>query len=75
MTNEAIAEWQKARSLRKDVPGLQRNLGRALLEIKMDAPAAAEVLKEGLAMDPKNSEIAEALQKAQSGSSKLPAAQ
>jgi tetratricopeptide (TPR) repeat protein len=74
MTDEAIAEWQKARALRKDLPGLQRNLGRALLEIKMDAPAAAEVLKEGLTIDPTNLEVAEALQKAQSASSKLPAA-
>jgi len=66
MTDEAIAEWQKARASRKDLPALHRNLGRALLEIKMNVPAAIQVLEEGAKVDPKNAEIAEALQKARS---------
>jgi tetratricopeptide (TPR) repeat protein len=68
MTDEAIAEWQKARAIRKDLPALHRNLGRALLEIKMNVPAAVEVLAEGLRVEPKNDEIAQALQKAKTQS-------
>lgn len=63
--DEAIAEWQKARATRKDLPALHRNLGRALLEIKSDPIGAAEVLKEGLALNPNDVEMAEALRKAQ----------
>jgi tetratricopeptide (TPR) repeat protein len=66
MTNEAINEWQMARAIRKDLPALQRDLGRALLEAKKDNPAAVEVLQEGRIVDPENQEITDALQKAQS---------
>jgi tetratricopeptide (TPR) repeat protein len=65
MTDEAIAEWQGVRAIRKDVPGLQRNLGRALLQVKKDVPGAIEVLREGVALDASNQDLAEALKQAE----------
>jgi len=64
-TDDAIAEWQKARALNKNLPMLQRNLGRALLEVKNDPRSAILVLQEGLLADPTNPEIPAALTKAQ----------
>jgi tetratricopeptide (TPR) repeat protein len=65
-TDDAIAEWQKARALNRNLPMLQRNLGRALLEVKNDPQGAIPILREGLVTDPTNSEIPAALVKAQS---------
>jgi tetratricopeptide (TPR) repeat protein len=62
-TDEAIAEWKKALALKRDLPALHRNLGRALLEIKGDPAAAFPVLREGQRLDPEDREIAEALKK------------
>jgi tetratricopeptide (TPR) repeat protein len=65
-TDDAISEWQKARTLNKNLPMLQRNLGRALLEVKNDPKDAIPILQEGLMTDPTNPEIPAALAKAQS---------
>jgi tetratricopeptide (TPR) repeat protein len=64
-TDDAIAEWQKARALNKNLPMLQRNLGRAFLEVKNDPKDAIPILQEGLVTDPTNPEIPAALAKAQ----------
>jgi tetratricopeptide (TPR) repeat protein len=64
MTDEAISEWQKARALRRDLPSLQRNLGRALLDLKKDAKAALPVLEEGAKREPGNQDLIAALERA-----------
>jgi tetratricopeptide (TPR) repeat protein len=53
----AIDEWRTAQKLNPAIPVLQANLGRALLRIKRDVPAAAEAFRAGLVTDPSNTEI------------------
>jgi tetratricopeptide (TPR) repeat protein len=60
-TPEAISEWRQALALKRDLPALHRNLGRALLEIANDPTAAAPVLMEGSKLEPDNADIARAL--------------
>lgn len=55
--DDAIAEWRSAQKLNPAVPVLQANLGRALLYLKRDVPAAAEAFRAGLSADPANTEI------------------
>jgi tetratricopeptide (TPR) repeat protein len=62
---EAIGEWQKARAVRADFPGLYRNLGYALLTTKNDISGAIEVLNEGLALNPHDAQLAEGLRQAE----------
>jgi len=64
MTDEAISEWQKARAIRVDLPSLQRNLGRALLDIKKDSKSALPVLEEGAKLEPGNQDLIAALERA-----------
>jgi Flp pilus assembly protein TadD len=65
MVDEAIAEWTQARSLRPDIPTLHRNLGRAWLDVKKDASAALPILEEGMKFDPTNTDLQNALARAQ----------
>jgi hypothetical protein len=60
-TDVAIAEWRKALSLKKDIPALHRNLGRALLEVKHDVPQARLVLMEGARLHPEDAELRDLL--------------
>jgi tetratricopeptide (TPR) repeat protein len=53
----AIGEWRTAQKLNPAIPVLQANLGRVLLRIKRDVPAAAEAFRAGLVADPSNTEI------------------
>jgi tetratricopeptide (TPR) repeat protein len=62
--DSAIDEWQKTRSIRRNIPTLHRNLGRAYLDIKKDADMALPILREGLADDPKNSDLQDAYKRA-----------
>jgi len=62
-TDDAIAEWKKALGLKRDLPALHRNLGRALLEIRKDPAAATPVLLEGRRLDPEDLEIADTLKR------------
>jgi tetratricopeptide (TPR) repeat protein len=62
--DDAIAEWQIARAIRKDLPTLHRNLGRALLDLKNDPVSALPVLTEGLTYDPSNPDLQNAYQRA-----------
>ena len=57
-TGPAIDEWTKALALKRDLPALHRNLGRALLEIRNDPAAATPILVEGRKLDPNDREIA-----------------
>ena len=65
MVDEAIAEWARARSLRPDIPTLHRNLGRAWLDLKHDARTALPILEEGMKFDPTNTDLQNALSRAQ----------
>jgi tetratricopeptide (TPR) repeat protein len=56
MTDRAINEWRKARSINPRIPVLHRNLGRALFLLKQDQ-AAIDVFREGLKADPTNVEL------------------
>ena len=67
-TDAAIAEWGKALALKKDIPALYRNLGRALLEVKRDIPAARQVLQEGARLHPEDNELRSVLANANSNS-------
>jgi len=60
-TDEAIAEWRKVLALKRDLPALHRNLGRALLEVSNEPTLAAPVLVEGRRLSPNDREIADAL--------------
>jgi tetratricopeptide (TPR) repeat protein len=62
--DNAIAEWQTARSLNKALPTLQRNLGRAYLDIKEDVNSALPILSEGLTYEPSNSDLQDAYNRA-----------
>jgi tetratricopeptide (TPR) repeat protein len=66
MTDAAIAEWQKARSLDPKIPVLHRNLGRTLLALKRDDAAALDAFKEGIQTDRTNVELYTGLDQAMS---------
>ncbi len=68
MTPQAVAEWQAARAIRKDIPALYRNLGRALLDIEHDVPNALAVLTEGIQVDPNNRDLVDAYNRAKAAS-------
>jgi len=53
----AMREWEAARSIKKDIPVLHRNLGYVLLETRNDPARALEVLKEGAGVDRANLDI------------------
>ena len=57
LIDAAIDEWRTAQKLDPAIPVLHANLGRVLLRIKHDIPAAAEAFRAGLAADPSNTEI------------------
>jgi predicted Zn-dependent protease len=61
--SEAIDEWTKALSLKRDLPALHRNLGLALLEFgdKKAVANAGPILTEARRLNPNDPEIAEDL--------------
>jgi Flp pilus assembly protein TadD len=63
-TDQAIVEWQKARSLRPGLPGLGGALGRTLLDLRPDPTAAVVALQDGLTADPGNHELQRSLERA-----------
>ena len=65
--DRAIAEWRRASALKPGLPALERNLGKALLEVKGDSAAAQAVLLVGVRMDPGDGEIAGLLDRARAG--------
>jgi tetratricopeptide (TPR) repeat protein len=66
LVDEAIAEWQRARSLKPDIATLHRNLGLALLLGKDDPEAARQVFAEGIDRDPRNVEVYDGLDRVMS---------
>jgi Flp pilus assembly protein TadD len=55
--DDAIAEWNRAKNLNPAIPVLDADLGRTLLRIKHDVPAAAEAFRAGLSVDASNTEL------------------
>lgn len=60
----ALNEWQQAYKLNARLPTLHALLGRMLLDVKKDPAAALKVLREGMAIDPRNAEVQDNVQKA-----------
>jgi tetratricopeptide (TPR) repeat protein len=57
LTDEALAEWEKARKLNPQIPTLHASLGRALLHAKDNPEQALAAFQEGLRADPRNVEL------------------
>ena len=57
LTDAAIGEWRTAQQLNPALPVVSADLGRVLLHIKRDVPAAADAFRAGVAADPSNTEI------------------
>lgn len=57
LVDTAIEEWRTAQKIDAAIPVLHANLGRTLLRLKRDVPAAAEAFRAGLVADPSNTEI------------------
>ncbi len=57
LVDEALAEWRAARKLNPAIPVVDANLGRTLLRVRHDVPAAAGAFREGLAVDAANTEL------------------
>ena len=64
VTDQAIAEWRRAASLRPDIPALDASLGRALLEIEHSPANAAAVFQHGFQVDPANPALYTGMDKA-----------
>ncbi|MBI3208641.1 MAG: DUF5107 domain-containing protein [Candidatus Solibacter usitatus] len=64
-TDEAITAWERARTLKPQIPSLHRTLGRAYLEVKSDKTKALTVLQEGLKYEAGNADLQQALARAQ----------
>jgi tetratricopeptide (TPR) repeat protein len=58
-TDEALAEWERARLFEPRLPVLHRNIGFTLLYARGDAAAALRVFEEGMGADPENVELYE----------------
>ncbi len=64
MTDEAIAEWQKARAANARIPELYRDLSKVLIELKKDAAGGLLALNAGLKLDSDNPELRAARERA-----------
>ncbi|MGH9515565.1 MAG: DUF5107 domain-containing protein [Terriglobales bacterium] len=54
ITDQALAEWERARKLNPKIPVLDASLGLALLHMKNDPEKALEVFREGIHNDRQN---------------------
>jgi tetratricopeptide (TPR) repeat protein len=57
MADQAMGEWESARSVNRNIPVLHRNLGMTLLLVKKSPEQALNVLREGMDIDRRNIEI------------------
>lgn len=62
--DNAIAEWRTTRSLNENLPTLDRDLGRAYLDIKDDPQTALPILVSGRSVEPSNSDLQDAYNRA-----------
>jgi tetratricopeptide (TPR) repeat protein len=66
--DNAIAEWEAARALNEKLPALDRNLGRAYLDLKADPAKALKILSAGRTREASNSDLQDAHSRASSAS-------
>lgn len=66
MTDDALAQWQSARSEARQIPVLHADIGRALLFIKHDFKGALEAFREGLPIDARNVALYQGMDQAMS---------
>ena len=64
IADRAAAEWEKARRLKPEIPGLHRNLGLTLLHALGQTEGARAVFAEGIRADPDNAEVYQGLDQA-----------
>jgi tetratricopeptide (TPR) repeat protein len=64
--DNAIAEWEAARALNENLPALDRNLGRAYLDLKADPAKALKILSAGRNRELSNSDLQDAYSRASS---------
>ncbi len=57
MADEALAEWEQARTFNSQIPVLHASLGRALLHAKGNPEQALTAFQEGIRSDPQNVEL------------------
>ncbi len=57
MTEEALAEWEQARTFNSQIPVLHASLGRALLHARGNPEQALTAFQEGIRSDPQNVEL------------------
>ncbi|MDE3165393.1 MAG: DUF5107 domain-containing protein, partial [Acidobacteriota bacterium] len=57
LVDGALDEWRAAKKGNPAIPVVDANLGRTLLRVRHDVPAAAEAFREGLAVDAANTEL------------------
>jgi tetratricopeptide (TPR) repeat protein len=73
IVDPAIEGWQRAASLRPDIPTLDANLGRALLDIKHEPAEAARIFERGFSSDPSNPALYVGMDRAMQQLGKSPA--
>ncbi len=56
-TAEGESEWERARLLKADLPGLDADLGSAYLHVEHDAKRALDAFNHGVATDPVNTAV------------------
>ena len=66
--DNAIKEWEAARALNEKLPALDRNLGRAYLDLKADPAKALKILSAGRNREPSNSDLQDTYNRASSAS-------
>lgn len=64
-TDEAITALDLLRTQRPNLPALHRTLGRVWLDIKGDKAKALPILQEGLRYEPANTDLQDAIRRAQ----------
>ena len=57
LTDQALAEWERARELNWKIPVIDADIGIALLHVKNDAAAAASAFENGIRTDPHNEAV------------------
>ncbi|MGO4882108.1 MAG: DUF5107 domain-containing protein [Bryobacteraceae bacterium] len=59
LTDDALAEWNRARQAKAPIPVLDADIGRVLIHEKHDWIGALQAFREGLAVDPGNRKLYE----------------
>jgi len=57
LTDEALAEWRRAKALNAKVPVLDASMGIALLHVKHDPANALGAFRDGIGADPQNDAV------------------